>query len=617
MRYQIAKLVKDGLYKEAIALYTKLHSASLPPTKFTFPYLLKACAKLNGVSHGQMLHAHLIKTGHQTNIHTATDLTNMYMKFQLLDDAIKLFDEIPDPNIGSVNVVISGFLHNGDCEEAFKIFKVISIGNVRCDSVTIATVLSVCGDVVNGVQVHCLAIKIGVEMDVYSASSLLTMYFTCGDLASATRLFGLIGDKNLVCYNAYLSGLLQNGVLGVVLDVFNELRECLDEKANSVTLISVLSACANVKYIKFGTQLHCLIVKAGLDFDSKVGTALVDMYAKCGSWHCAYDFFKEMSCRRTLVTWNSMIAGMMLNEQIEIAIELFVQLDSEEFRPDSVTWNSMISGFSQSGMADEAIIFFRKMVSSGVTPSMKCITSLLPACSALSALTYGKEIHAYVVRNETNSNEFVATAVIDMYMKCGQPLRAHHFFNQFIIKPNDPAFWNAMISGYGRNGESEAAFEIFNQMIKNKVEPNFVTFNCILSMCSHTGQIDGGWKMFRLMTEEYGLNPTAEQINIMIDLLGRSGRLDEACELLQGISKRSASVFASLLAACKYHSDSKLGEEMAKKLSELEPENAIPFVILSNIYAGQEKWKDVEKIRTIMENKGLKKLPGFSLTGVT
>ncbi|CAI9779328.1 unnamed protein product [Fraxinus pennsylvanica] len=447
MRYQLAKLVKNGLFKEAIELYTKLHAAALPPSKFTFPYLLKACAKLNAVSHGQMLHAHLIKTGHQTNIHTATDLTNMYTKFHLLNEAIKLFDEMPDPNIGSVNVVISGFLHNEECKEAFKLFKLLSVGNGKRDSVTIATVMSACSDVVNGRQVHCLAVKIGVEMDVYAATSLMMMYFSCGRLASAIRLFGLVGDKNLVCYNAYISGLLQNGVFGMVLDVFNELRECLDEKANSVTLISVLSACANGRHIKFGKQLHAFIVKVDMDFDSKVGTALVDMYSKCGSWSCAYEFFKEMSCKRTLVTWNSMIAGMMLNEQIETAIELFVQMDSEGFKPDSATWNSMISGFSQSGKADEAIMFFRKMVSCGVTPCMKCITSLLPACSALAALTYGKEIHAYVVRTDTYSDDFVATALIDMYMKCGHPLKAHCVFNQFSIKPDDPAFWNAMISG--------------------------------------------------------------------------------------------------------------------------------------------------------------------------
>lgn len=612
MRHKIAKLVKDGLYKEAIALYTHNHSASIPPTNFTFPYILKACAELKAVSHGQMLHAHLFKAGF-TNKHSTTDLTNMYMKLGLVDCAAKLFDEIRHPSLAILNVVISGFSQNGFFEEGFRVFEQFSIPSLRLDSVTIASVLSACGSVVNGVQVHCLAVKIGVERDDYAATSLVTMYLNCGEWGSASSLFGLIENKDVVFYNAYLSGLAQNGVVETVLCVFKEMMKLLYEKPNVVTMISVLSACGNGKCIRFGRQLHGLIVKIKLEFDTNVGTGLVDMYSKCGSWQCAYGVFREMGSYRNLITWNSMIAGMMLNDQSENAINLFVELDSEVgLKADSVTWNSMISGFSQLGKEDEAFLFFRKMLVGGVTPNVRCLTSLLAACSSLSAQNYGKQIHAYAARMKIIDNEFLATAVIDMYMKCGQPSWACNVFNQFHIKPNDPAFWNAMISGYGRHGQSEAAFDIFNQMVEQNIKPNLVTFSCLLSVCSHSGQVDKGFQIFRLMTVGYDLNPTSKHMSILIDLLSRSGRLDEAFELLQTTNETSATLFASLLGASKHYLDSELGEEMARRLLELEPENPIPFVVLSNIYAGQEKWKDVHKIRKLMDKKGLKKLPGLS-----
>ena len=442
------------------------------------------------------------------------------------------------------------------------------------------------------------------------------MYLNCGDIISAERLYEWIPFKNVVCYNAYMSGLFQNGIHCQVLKVFNEMRGSSNERPNSVTLISVASACANLKHLRLGRQLHGYTVKVELGFEAKVGTSLVNMYSKCGSWESAYKVFKELQSIRNMVTWNSMIAGMMLNNQSEIAIELFVQLKDEGLKPDSTTWNSMISGFSQLGKEAEAFMFFRKMLSAGVIPSLKSLTSLLPACSALSTLCSGEEIHAYVVRTGINGDEFIATALIDMYMKCGKFSSAHRVFNQFSVKPDDPAIWNAMISGYGRNGDSEAAFQIFHQMLEVKVLPNSATFNCMLAVCSHTGQVDILWQVFRLMVVNYGLKPTPKQLNIIVDLLGRSGNLKEAQGLLEEIKDPSASVFASLLGAAKYYADYELGEELVKRFSALEPDNPILFVILSNIYAELGKWKDLERIRNIMCARKLRKLPGYSMIEV-
>ncbi|GFP86161.1 pentatricopeptide repeat-containing protein at2g02750 [Phtheirospermum japonicum] len=616
MRHHIAKLVKDGLYVEAIVLYTRHHSASIPPTNFTFPYILKACAELKATSHGQMLHAHLLKSGY-TNKHTTTDLTNMYMKLGLIDSAAKLFDEIPNPSLSILNVVISGFLQNGLLEEGFRVFKNHSVPNLRLDSVTVASVGSACVSVVDGSQLHCLAVKIGVERDEYAATTFMKMYLNCKELGFASKLFETIENKNLVCYNAYLSGLAQNGVVEIVLRVFKEMRGLLHEKPNVITLISLLSACGNGEHISFGKQLHGLIVKIELFSDTNVGTGLVDMYSKCGSWKCAYRVFQDLGNNKSLITWNSMISGMMLNDQSETAISLFAELESEfGLKPDSATWNSMISGFSQLGKSDESFLFFRKMLSCAVKPNVRCLTSLLSTCSLLSSHNHGKEIHGYVARMNMIDDEFLATAIIDMYMKCGLPFLARNVFNLFDKKPNDPAFWNAMISGYGKNGDEKAAFDIFDQLVEERVKPNLVTFSCLLSVCSYTGRVEKGFEFFRLMTVKFGLSPSSKHMSILIDLLGRSGRLDEAFEILRATGENSASVLASLLGSSEHYLNSKLGEEMARRILELEPENPIAFVVLSNIYAGQERWKDVHKIRKLMDEKGLRKMPGLSSLGV-
>ena len=307
----------------------------------------------------------------------------------------------------------------------------------------------------------------------------------------------------------------------------------------------------------------------------------------------------------------------MLNNQSEMAVALFEELEFEGMKPDSATWNSMIRGFSQLGKGFDAFKYFEKMQSAGVEPSLKCITSLLPACSVLSALKQGKEIHGLAIRSGISNEEFMATAFIDMYMKCGYSSCARKIFDQFKSKPDDPAFWNAMISGYGRNVENESAFEIVDLMREEKVKPNSATFVGVLSSCSHTGQVDRGLQVFRMMCKDCDLSQNLEHFSCIVDLLGRCGKLEEAKELIQEMPDPPATVFTSLIGACRYHLNCELGEEMAMKLSELEPENPAPFVVLSNIYAAVGRWGDVERIRRMIDDRGLRKYPGFSSIAVT
>ncbi|KAL6190031.1 hypothetical protein ACLB2K_036432 [Fragaria x ananassa] len=583
MKREIGRLVSNGLYTEAVvSLYAQHHSASLSPHKFTFPPLLKACANLRSPPHTQMVHAHLLKTGFFPDVYSSTALTDSYMKLNLTDHALQVFDEMPHRNLASINAVISGLLRNGHCREALAVFRRVWVGGFGINSVTLASVFSGCENAKQGMGMHCVAVKIGVEDDVYVSTSAVSMYSSCGEVEYGAKVFEDMPVKNLVSYNAFITGLLRNGAARVVLDVFQKMRGYGGEYPNAVTLVLVLAACGSVLCLGFGRQL-------------------------------AYQVFGELDGTRSLFTWNAMIAGMMMNAQWESAVELFERLKSEGFKPDSVNWNSMISAFSQLGKGSEAFEYLKRMQSAGAAPSLKSVTSVLQACANSSALQCGREIHGHAIRTDISSDLFLSTALIDMYMKCGQPPWARRVFDSFHVKPDDAAFWNAMIAGYGRNGENEYAFPIFDQMLEEKVQPNAATFISLLSMCSHSGLVDKGWQIFRMMDRDFGIKPDPKHYGCMIDLLGRSGRFDEALELTQEISEPSASVFASLLGACECHSNVDLGTQMAIKLSELEPENPIPFLILSKIFAGLGRWKDAEISRKMMDNQKSRKVPGFSL----
>jgi len=537
------------------------------------------------------------------------------MKVKQVTDALKVLDEMPERGIASVNAAVSGLLENGFCRDAFRMFGDARVSGSGMNSVTVASVLGGCGDIEGGMQLHCLAMKSGFEMEVYVGTSLVSMYSRCGEWVLAARMFEKVPHKSVVTYNAFISGLMENGVMNLVPSVFNLMRKFSSEEPNDVTFVNAITACASLLNLQYGRQLHGLVMKKEFQFDTMVGTALIDMYSKCRCWKSAYSVFTELKDTRNLISWNSVISGMMINGQHETAVELFEKLDSEGLKPDSATWNSLISGFSQLGKVIEAFKFFERMLSVVMVPSLKCLTSLLSACSDIWTLKNGKEIHGHVIKAAAERDIFVLTSLIDMYMKCGLSSWARRIFDRFEPKPKDPVFWNVMISGYGKHGECESAIEIFELLREEKVEPSLATFTAVLSACSHCGNVEKGSQIFRLMQEEYGYKPSTEHIGCMIDLLGRSGRLREAKEVIDQMSEPSSSVYSSLLGSCRQHLDPVLGEEAAMKLAELEPENPAPFVILSSIYAALERWEDVESIRQVIDQKQLVKLPGLSLSG--
>ncbi|VVB03911.1 unnamed protein product [Arabis nemorensis] len=604
-RYRVSNLVTGGV----------LGSRAYSPNKFTFPPLLKSCAKLGDVVQGRTLHAHVVKTGFFVDVFTVTALVSMYMKVKQVKDAVKVLDEMPERGIASVNAAISGLLENGFFRDAFRMFGEARVSGSGMNSVTVASVLGGCEDIKGGMQMHCLAMKSGFESDIYVGTSLLSMYSRCGEWILAAKMFEKVPHKSVVTYNAFISGLMKNGVPHLVPSVFNLMRKFSNEEPNAVTFINAVSACASLLNLQYGRQIHGLVMKKEFRFDTMVGTALIDMYSKCRCWKSAYCVFTELKDTRNLISWNSVISGMMINGQHEVAVELFEQLDSEGLKPDSATWNSLISGFSQLGKVIETFKFFGRMLSVVMVPSLKCLTSLLSACSDIWVLKNGKEIHGHVLKAAAERDVFVSTSLIDMYMKCGLSLWARQIFDRFEPKPKDPVFWNVMISGYGKHGECESAIEIFDLLREEKVEPSLATFTAVLSACSHCGDVEKGFRVFKLMQEEYGLKPSSEHIGCMVDLLGRFGRLREAKEVIDDMSEPSSSVYSSLLGACRQHLDPVLGEETAMKLAELEPENPAPFVILSSIYAALERWQDVESIRHVIDEKQMVKLPGVSLSG--
>eukprot|EP01018_Ginkgo_biloba_P018757 Gb_28582 [translate_table: standard] len=571
----------NGLCEEALTLYYAMRQAGIQPDKFTFPIVLKACARLSALDEGMKIHADIVGTAFELDIFVQSSLVAMYAKCNRMETARDLFDKMSERDVVLWSTMTAGYVQNGYANEALIMLNKMQLQHMKPDSFIIASVLPACAHLTalqQGKQIHGYIIRNGLELDVVVATALIDMYAKCRSLDIARLLFDKMPKKSVVSWSVMISGYAQNGHANEALTLFHQMQ--LEHiKPNAFIMVSVLSACAYLSAPQEGERIHGYIIRSGFESDVVVGTALIDMYAKCRNMAFARQLFERMSHKNV------------------------------------ISWTAMIAGCAQNGHANEALIVFHQMQMQDAIPNSFTMTSILLACVHLSALQQGKRIHNYIVRNGFESDVVVANALIDMYAKCGSIDIAGQVFDR--MSERDVVSWSALIAGYGMHGQGDKALALFLEMQQKGMKPNHITFISVLSACSHAGLVDEGRRCFDCMIQDYSITPCLEHYACMVDLLGRSGLLDEAHYFIKNMPlEPDASVWGTLLGACRIHHNIVIAEHVARHLFELEPENAGHYVLLSNIYAESGWWEDVVRVRTIMKDRGLIKAPGCSFIEV-
>ncbi|PON68859.1 DYW domain containing protein [Parasponia andersonii] len=487
-------------------------------------------------------------------------------------------------NVSSWNSVIAELARSGDSVESLRAFSSMRKLSLRPNRSTFPCVIKSCSalsDLRSGKQAHLQALVLGLEFDLFVSSALVDMYSKCGELRDARLLFDCIPQRNVVSWTSMITGYVHNGDSHLALSLFKEFL--VDESENGdvfmdpVVMVSVLSACSRVSTKGITEGVHGFVVKRGFDGDLGVGNTLMDAYAKCSELRLSRKVFDGMS------------------------------------QKDVVSWNSMIAFYAQSGYSAEALeVFYTMMKDGNISYNVVTLSALLLATAHSGTLRIGKCIHNQVLKRRLEENVVVSTAMIDMYCKCGRVDMARNTFD--CMKEKNVKSWTAMVAGYGMHGRAREALEVFYEMIRNGVRPNYITFVPVLAACSHAGLPEGGWHWFNSMKHEFGIEPGVEHYSCMVDLLGRAGYLNRAYDLIKEMKvSPDFVVWSSLLGACRTHKNVELAEISARKLLELDPNNCGFYVLLSNVYADAGRWEDVEGMRVLMKNHGLVKPPGFSL----
>ncbi|XP_057820344.1 pentatricopeptide repeat-containing protein At4g02750 [Cryptomeria japonica] len=594
----------------------------------TYNSLLQDSIKRKSLSQGKLVHAHINTTGCIPNRFLLTTLLNMYAKCGSLAEARRVFDQMGKRDEITWTGMIAAYAKNGVFEEALGLFYEMQKKGMKPNQFTFASVIRACPNLAVLKDIHEQIVNNGFESDAFVGSSLVDMYGKFGNLENAREVFDKIPEPDLVTWNAMVAGYARNGHLEEALDLFQKMEKRdvyswngmiagyaqngLVDKAmdlfqrmpqrDQVSWNSVISGYAQNGQVEETLKLFDKMPRR----DVVSWNTMIAAYAQNGDIDKACELFQKMP-QPDLVSWNSMITVYAQNGRIDEALELFHRIA----KPNVVSWNAIIAGHAQSGNGQEALKLYDQMHSAGVKPDAKTFATVLSACGELAALEEGIDIHKEITKGGFQSEIFVANALVDMYAKCGIIEKACDVFDK--MPQRNTVSWTSMIAAYAMHGRGIEALEFFEKMQLLGTKPDNVTFICVLAACCHAGLVDKGLEYFDCMKQAYNLNPSMEHYACMVDLLGRAGRLEEAHDFINKMPiKPDANVWGCLLGACRVHNNVELGETVANHLFQLDPDNAAPYVLLSNIYAAAGRWGEIEKVRNLMKEKSVKKTPGCS-----
>ncbi|OVA10469.1 Pentatricopeptide repeat [Macleaya cordata] len=661
---------------EAFEIYRLMLRENVQPNLVSFVSVIPSC---DNIQSGESVHACGIKCGLDQQNSVATGLLSMYAKLGVLDSAQIIFDGMPERSLLSWNATVSGYVQNGLPDVGLTAFYEMQLAGRIPDSVSMVSVLSACAKLKItklGMSAHAYCLRNGFDSNLNVSNALLTFYSDCDRLSSSLKLFHKMVIRNVVSWNTLISNSVHNGDIETALTFVRQMQQ-EDVKFDLVTMISILPTYSETEKLVQGMTIHGYAIKSGLSSDVSLINALISMYVNCEDLNAANLLFQLMSLR-DVVSWNALLTGYRHNNLHREAMVLFHQMNMEDQKPNFVTlltilvmcsnqlqvkcihayairtrdilepplitslmcmyarfenvnlcrlmferadksnvtvWNAIMSVYVESKNAKNAVATFREMLWMEMEPDHVTVLTLISACIQLSSLGLGQSVMAYVICKGFENDLLVSNALIDLYARCGYISIARNLFDGLTEK--DTVSWSVMINGYGIHGDGEAALALFSQMKSSGFEPDDVTFITILSACSHAGLVDRGRMLFNSMLELHGIEPRMEHYACMVDLLGRTGYLDEAYDLVKRLPcKPSASLLESLLGACGVHGYFQLAEEIGRLLFELDPNNSKWYVMLSNVYAAAGMWTDAGRVRCDMEERRLRKVPGFSLIEV-
>ena len=573
----VGGLANHGRGQEAYELFLGMQREGCVPNAVTYLSILNACASTGALEWVKDIHSHILTAGLEKDLRVGNALIHMYAKSGSLDDARQVFDRMEERDVITWTVMIGAYAESGFGEEAYRIFLQMKREGFKPDAVTYVSILNTCASTraLEWVkEVHNHAVDAGFESDLYVASALVHMYAKSGSIDDARLVFDRMEGRDVTTWNVIIGAYAECGRGVEAYQLYIQMKGD-GFQPNAVTYLSILNACASAGALDWVKEVHSHVQEAGYELDIFVGSTLVYTYGEIGSIGDARLVFDRMKERNV------------------------------------VTWTAMIGAYAESGLGVEAYQLYLQMKREGFQPNVATYVSILNACASVGALEWVKDVHSHILAAGLEKDLRVGNALVHMYAKNGSIDDARLVFDR--MEERDVITWNIMLGGLAQHGLGHEALELFRKMDADGVKPDECSFVAVLSACSHAGLVDEGCRLFSVILQDYGIEPNVLHCNCMVDLLGRGGHLEEAkCFIDNMPVEPNGATWGTLLGACRSYGNVELGELAANEVFKLQPKDASPYVLLSNIYAAAGKWDEVSLVRTMMQERGIRKEPGRS-----
>lgn len=476
-------------------------------------------------------------------------------------------------------------------------------------------------------QIHAQLVTSSRLQNPFLGSKLLKLSSQFEDLRYTSLIFQSIRFPDIVCANTAIkaystSSLPQQGVI-----FYFEMMKC-GVFPNSFTFPPLIGCCAVVGSARTGEMCHGQAIKNGFDGVVQIQNSLIHMYACCGLIEVALDVFDAM-LERDLVSWNSIINGYLTMGDLRTTHKLFDVMPEKNV----VSWNVMMTGYLNDNNPGFVLKLFREMVRKELSGNSTTMVNVLVACGRSARVKEGASVHGFLVRSLWNLSLIMKTSLIDMYSKCQKVKVARSVFDRLLEK--NLVCWNSMILGHCLHGNPEDGLHLFEDMISStkldgEVElvhsgrsqtllPDEITFVGILCACTRAGMLARGRSYFHQMVNLFGIRPNFAHYWCLANLLASKGLVQEALETVKNLNEfipdmsSQSLVWASFLGSCRFQGDTSLAEQVANALIQVEPQNAMCYALLFNIYAAAAKWDDAAEVKILMKKKVAGKMAGCSL----
>ncbi|CAN1243807.1 Pentatricopeptide repeat-containing protein At3g09040, mitochondrial [Linum perenne] len=493
---------KRGYEAEAVEFFQKMRKSGVKSTRSTLGSILSAVGNLASLHLGLLLHGEAMKLGLYSNVYVGSSLISMYGKCAKPEAAKKVFDDLQVKNLVLWNSMLGGFAQNDYPYEVVELFFNMKSYGFQPDDFTFTSILSACAclELLEvGRQLHSVIIKNKLASNLFVGNALVDMYAKSGNLEDARQQFELVKNKDNVSWNAIIVGYVQEGNEDEAFKLFR-LMNVDNILPDEVSLASILSACASVKGLEQGKQVHCLSVKTGLETGLYAGSSLIDMYVKCGNIESAH---KILAC---LPKWSV------------------------------VSVNALIAGYASCNL-EKTVLLFRKMQVEGLKPSEVTLATILEACDGPEKTDLGIQIHCLLIKTGLPQyDEYLAVSLLSMYMSALKKREGIRLFSELSIL-RSTIFWTAMISGLTQNDCSEEALQFYQKMHCSNIVPDQAVFVSVLKACALLSSMRDGTVIHALICRT-GLASDELTCSALVDMYAKCGNVESSMQVFEELASK-------------------------------------------------------------------------------